>query len=234
MYKNEFEKIDTKEKAYVLGLLASDGCIYYTGRGGSCGIKLKLQEKDKDLLDKISDLFPFFCKPKLEINRSSIGGNSYYIYCYSKKFFNDLKLLGIYERKSYENRNLCFLPELEKDLFFSYLLGYFDGDGTISQDSLGRIRIDLNGVNENLYKEISEKLKFYEIDNKLYIRKDKGVPILRISNKKNVKKLIQNFENNELCLERKFKPYFKIDWNRIPGFDVRYKNFEILFVTRNN
>ena len=49
---NYFEKIDSPDKAYFLGLLAADGCVYRRKNGSKSQamIKLTLQEKDKDIL----------------------------------------------------------------------------------------------------------------------------------------------------------------------------------------
>ena len=46
------EKIDSPDKAYFLGLLAADGCVYRRKNGSKSQamIKLTLQEKDKDIL----------------------------------------------------------------------------------------------------------------------------------------------------------------------------------------
>ena len=41
-------------------------------------------------------------------------------YCYCKELFQDLQIQGILERKSYENANNVFLPELNNELFFSF------------------------------------------------------------------------------------------------------------------
>ena len=48
--ENYFDSIDTPNKAYILGLLFSDGCNYPPQHR----VKLELQEKDKDILDKIN------------------------------------------------------------------------------------------------------------------------------------------------------------------------------------
>ena len=137
-YNGEFKIIDSREKAYVLGLIMADGGLFYNKRSGAYQVKIKLKKDDKYLLQKIHNIFPFFIEPKFE--KRNDGNHSYYIYKYSKQFFKDLEENGILERKSYENCNNVFLPKLKKELFFSYLLGLFDGDGTIKQDNKGRIK----------------------------------------------------------------------------------------------
>lgn len=230
-YNNEMNIIDTEEKAYLLGLLMADGGLFYNKTSGAYQTKLKLKKSDKEILIKIQNKFPFFTEPILE--KAEFG--AYYIYRYNKQLFLDLKNNGILERKSYENANNVFLPNsiINSKLFlFNYLRGLFDGDGSIFQDSKSRIRIDLVGKNENLFKHIVELLKNYGIKSNLIYRKDKDYWMIRISSKPNVKLFIESINTGcNLYLARKFKPYFNINWNNIPGFDNRKKIYNILFVT---
>lgn len=220
-YKGEFYSINTLEKAYMLGLLQADGAMLINKGAQSVCTKLKLKASDKYLLDNIHNMWPFFTKPKLEIHKS--GKESYYIYSYNRELYNDLTMNGILPRKSYENANESFMPELDGNLFISYLLGILDGDGTIQTDKSGHIRIDLVGKTEELFKEIIDRLKTYNINGKLYYRKDKDYYMVRISDKPSVKALIDKFSRCPICLERKFKKYFNIDWTLVPGHDTRKK-----------
>lgn len=229
-YKDELSNIDTADKAYLLGLIIADGCLFYNKKSGAYQTKIKLKKSDKELLDKIYQIFPFFTEPRLEKRRD--GNDSYYIYRYNKQLFKDLEKHGVFQRKSYENANKVFLAKLSDELFFDYLRGLFDGDGTIQQSDKGHIRIEVVGKCENLFIEIQQRLLKLDIKSKVYYRKDKDYYMIRISNKKYVQKFIKNINTGcNLYLKRKFKPYFNIDWNRIPGFDNRYKNYKILFVT---
>lgn len=229
-YNNEMSIIDTQEKAYLLGLLMADGGLFYNKKSGAYQTKLKLKEADKELLVKIQSKFTFFTEPRLE--RREDNKNSFYIYRYNKQLFLDLVKNGLLERKSYENAEKVFLPSLSNELFFDYVRGLFDGDGSIFQDSKGRIRIDLVGKNGNLFKNIVNILANFGIESNLRYRKDKDYWMIRISSKSQVKKFIEKIDTKcDLYLERKFKPYFNIDWERIPGFDNREKEYDTLFVT---
>lgn len=228
-YQGQFKNIDSKEKAYLLGLIMADGGLFYNKRSGAYQVKIKLKQSDKELLDRIYNIFPFFTEPRIE--KRVDDNHSYYIYCYCKELFQDLQVQGILERKSYENANKVFLPQLTEELFFSYLLGLFDGDGTIRQDNKGRIRVEVIGKNQKLFESIILKLEKLGIKSKLYYRQDKDYYMIRISRKEFVKLLIEQFQKNSLYLKRKFKPYFNIDWSRIPGFDNKKEKYETLFVT---
>lgn len=221
-YKGEFQSIDTLEKAYMLGLLQADGAMIINTRAQSVCTKLKLKAEDKYLLEDIHNRWPFFTKPKLEVHKS--GKESYYIYSYNREVYNDLTMNGVLLRKSYENANNSFMIPLTDNLFISYLLGILDGDGTIQTDKGGHIRIDLVGKTEELFKEIIDRLKVLNIKSKLYYREDKNYYMIRISDKPSVKTLIEKFSNCPMCLERKFKRYFNIDWKLVPGHDTRKRN----------
>lgn len=221
-YKGEFYSINTLEKAYVLGLLQADGAMLVNKKAQSVCTKLKLKAEDKYLLDNIHRMWPFFTEPKLEIHKS--GKESYYIYSYNRELYNDLAMNGILPRKSYENANESFIPKMDDNLFISYLLGILDGDGTIQTDKSGHIRIDLVGKTEELFKEVVSRLKAYNINSKIYYRKDKNYYMVRISDKPSVKALITRFSKCPICLNRKFKKYFNIDWSLVPGHDTRKKN----------
>ena len=218
-YKGEFYSIDTLEKAYILGLLQADGAILINIKAYSVCTKLKLKAEDKYLLDYIHKKWPFFTEPKLEVHKS--GKKAYYIYSYNRELCNDLMMNGILPRKSYENANNSFIPPLYEDLFISYILGLLDGDGTIQTDKKGHIRIDLVGKTEELFREIVDRLKLYNINSSIYYRKDKDYYMIRISNKFSVKALIEKFSKCPICLDRKFKKYFNIDWSLVPGYDTR-------------
>lgn len=221
-YKGEFKLIDTLEKAYMLGMLQAEGAIIINIRAQSVCTKLKLKAEDKYLLDSIHKMWSFFTEPKLEVHKS--GKKSYYIYSYNRELYNDLTMNGILPRKSYKNANNSFIPSLDNNLFISYLLGMLDGDGTIQTDKNGHIRIDLVGKTEELFKELVERLGTFNIKSKLYYRRDKNYYMIRISDKPSVKALIEKFSKCPICLERKFKKYFNIDWSLVPGHDTRKKN----------
>ena len=221
-YKGEFKLIDTLEKAYMLGMLQAEGAIIINIRAQSVCTKLKLKAEDKYLLDSIHKMWSFFTEPKLEVHKS--GKKSYYIYSYNRELYNDLTMNGILPRKSYENANNSFIPSLDNNLFISYLLGMLDGDGTIQTDKNGHIRIDLVGKTEELFKELVERLGTFNIKSKLYYRRDKNYYMIRISDKPSVKALIEKFSKCPICLERKFKKYFNIDWSLVPVHDTRKKN----------
>lgn len=228
-YTNEFSKIDTEIKAYILGLLTADGCVAFNQKSGAYSTTLKLKEEDGYLLDGIVNHFPFFRQNKPEVSKS--GFTSRYIRHYSKQMSLDLIALNVHPRKSFENSNKVRLPVLNDKMFIRYLHGFMDGDGTINQSKLGHIRIDIAGTNELLYRDIQKRLSNLGIESNVYYRASRNYWMLRISKKDSIQKLITLFSSNNFCLQRKFKPYFNADWDRIPCNANKGKDYSIWFVT---
>lgn len=121
-----FEKIDSEEKAYFLGLIYADGCN--TGEG----LKIGLQLKDSYILDKLAKKLNYHGLPNITSNKK-LPNNFYSVYYfYSKKLSKDLINLGVLRRKTYflEFPNTEIIPEEYQSHF---IRGYFDGDGCIGK-----------------------------------------------------------------------------------------------------
>ena len=136
-----FEKIDSEEKAYLLGLLKTDGFIKKgkNGRQSRWGISLK--ESDKILLEQI----------KIIINSDVLlskdcreGKESYSLEITNEKMCDDLAKYEILPNKTYllTDIHLEQIPEVFQK---HYLRGLLDGDGSIFIE----IGITFTGYNEN-------------------------------------------------------------------------------------
>lgn len=129
---NFFEKINTEEKAYFLGLIYADGNLYMSKRANSIEVSISLQEGDKHILEKLQSLI-YIDNPKpLEFvkKRKEHHKNQYKFITHSRKIFDDLLKLGLSPRKS---RILKFPTESQVPhyLLRHFIRGYFDGDGSI-------------------------------------------------------------------------------------------------------
>lgn len=120
-----FEQIDTQEKAYVLGWWYSDGNIIPTGK-----CRISLQERDKEILERISDILKYTGKLKYKIKNGN-RYNQWELNIDRKKVANDLIKLGCVPNKSmilqFPDENI-----VPKALLSHFVRGYFDGDGSIS------------------------------------------------------------------------------------------------------
>ena len=120
-----FDKIDTPNKAYILGFLYADGYnndINHT-------IVLTLHEKDRDILEKIRKELK--CeKPLYHI--SSINKNDgkprelESLILASKHMSETIKKWGLVPNKTFTLSFPEFLPD---ELISHFIRGYFDGDG---------------------------------------------------------------------------------------------------------
>lgn len=119
-----FEKIDTERKAYWLGFLYADGCVYEKSENNKIVI-LQLHPDDKyiinEFLKDINSDRPIYTDKKGYV--STCIGNT--------KMANDLINLGCVPRKSL----ILKFPSEEivpQNLIRHFIRGYMDGDGCIS------------------------------------------------------------------------------------------------------
>lgn len=142
-----FETIDSKEKAYWLGFIAADGCNYQ--REHNASIILNIHQKDIEHLQK----FKNFCNTDalIQTYESSIGYSNSTPMCKivlnSIKMSNDLIDKGIVPNKSL----ILKPPSISKEYYLPFILGYFDGDGSISKLSqYNNYSVSFQGTKEML------------------------------------------------------------------------------------
>ena len=199
-----FKIIDTSEKAYWLGFLAADGCNYQ--RENNASIIININEKDINHLEK----FKKFCKTDAAIKSyiSYEGFSNQTPMCKitlnSKQISNDLIDKGILPNKSL----ILQPPNILKKFYKPFILGYFDGDGSISKTSqYNNYNISIQGTKEillwiceilNWDCKLEKRNKESE-KNSYYIRcggTNKPYQILK-----------QLYESCEIHLDRKFNIY---------------------------
>lgn len=124
---NYFSNIVTVNQAWLLGFIAADGWIEKDRNR----INLELSSIDKEILEKI--------KNEVEIEngileRETNKGFSIVRLSWTSKIQKDsLAHYGIVHNKTYKKMNL---PIFENEsLTYAFILGYFDGDGSISIDN---------------------------------------------------------------------------------------------------
>ena len=125
-----FEDINTLEKAYWLGFIAADGCVY-KNKENSGTLTISIHRKDRAHLEHFCDFIGTERGIIDFVNDTGFGNNTPMskISIYSTKLVDDLIDKGVHPNKS-----LVLKPPLIKEEFWkSYLLGFFDGDGSISR-----------------------------------------------------------------------------------------------------
>ncbi len=119
--ENFFEFINTRDKAYILGFLLADG--HRTSK--LFQIRLKLQERDKYILEKIKIVMGYD-KPLLySKKRKESHQNQFSLIICSRKICDDLEKFGIVKNKTFN----ITIPIIDNMLFIDLFRGYFDGDG---------------------------------------------------------------------------------------------------------
>lgn len=162
-----FETIDTKEKAYWLGFLAADGCNY--SRVENASIIINIHQKDINHLEKFKKFINTNAEIKTFIQTWGYSNNTPMckIVLNSKKMSQDLTKLGIVPRKSL----ILQPPRIDEQFYLPFILGYFDGDGSIFQTNQGSYGISIEGTKEilnwiNSILNISSHLEKRKQDNK--------------------------------------------------------------------
>lgn len=121
-----FSNITTVNQAWLLGFLAADGWVEKDRNR----INIELSAVDKEILEKI--------KKELEIENPIIEretGNGFSVVRLnwsSGPQKEALSKFGIVNRKTYKEMHLPLFED--KNLTYAFILGFFDGDGTISID----------------------------------------------------------------------------------------------------
>ena len=146
--ENYFEKIDTEDKAYILGFIFADGYIESHERA----LTFNISKKDIDILYTIKK----FTKCGNEIRKSSTK-NCIRLYISSKKIVNDLKKLGVTRNKSLSIN----FPKLDGNLYRHFLRGYFDGDGHIGKRQCVVVigsKFFLDGFDDLVFKKFNKSV----------------------------------------------------------------------------
>lgn len=194
-YKRSFNDkyldiIDTHEKAYILGLLWSDGCNHRNNNS----ISLSLKYPDEYILHEIAKLLnynPLIGKDK----------NQRVLTIYGKYISDKLESYGMVANKSLTLEFPTIIPD---EFINSFILGEFDGDGSIWKLKTGNsCDIEFMG-SQNMMEGVANTLNRLCGIGKPNIVKKINIYHIRYSKKENIEK-IKNFmyKNSTLYLKRK-------------------------------
>lgn len=217
-YQNEFELIDTPEKAYFLGFMYGDGCITkYKVKDKKINYqtKISIHIKDRDLIKKLNKLFPFLNINEFDYTKyNNKTGKQISLRSGSIKLFNDLQLNGLFVRKSYENKENLKIPKIGDDQLSHFIRGFFDADGSVyklkSRENLLNVSITSNS--KNLINEINSHLNKINIFSSRILevkpvgRSKQTYYNLSINRKDEILKFKKYiYHNSQIHLERKKK-----------------------------
>lgn len=205
--ENYFENIDSSEKAYWLGFIAADGCVYQTGSGSNV-LSFNLNIKDKNHLEKFLQAIESTAIIKI-IKGTGFGTGTDIasLQINSNKMVKDLNSLGIVQKKSL----ILDKPNIDKKFYNDWIRGYFDGDGSITIElPNGNSQINFLGTKEVL-TFIQETLRPEKI-NKLQLNDlNKNSFSLTYGGKQLILQLLNKFYKNPIIyLDRKYEKVLKV------------------------
>lgn len=195
--------------AYILGVLASDGCV----ASSQNQIYIELQREDRELLEKINIELENERPVKDYLNNSKFYENSK-LYFFSKQIKDDLALYNIIPNKTaYDND---FLQNIKEEYEIDFIRGLFDGDGCIKWVN-GSISWQIDSTSSKTLYHIQNILKKYEIETEVVEKKDKSIvnkKVYRIYcyNYQKCSKLYSLFyqKENILYMKRKQKHFLEL------------------------
>lgn len=148
-HQDYFSTIDTPSKAYYLGFIASDGCVYKRKSHNQQGIiRICIIKEDEEILVNLKKELG----TEIPLHYQSGRYVSLEICCES--IYQDVNTLGLHERKTYNNTIPTNIPN---HLFKYFIRGYFDGDGSITKQEkveLNKTNVSIIGYQNNMQKII--------------------------------------------------------------------------------
>ncbi len=231
-----FDSIDNKEKAYVLGLICSDGSI------DNNGYAFSFISKDLDLIKLFKKTIKSdhkICKVESNDKRTNKIYTRYTIHICSKYMVSSLKNIGVSNNKSFS----CKMPKIPNHLFWHFLRGLFDGDGSISKESAskeGRIRFKLIG-STSMIEDIKTILNKYRLsDTKIsrskYFNEVGSISSILYYSYDDLKLIFDKMydDSDGLRLERKYNIFSTLKKYEIGKYDRMSKLKKVIQMDMNN
>lgn len=202
-----FNKIDTPEKAYFLGLIFADGWICYDELKSSYELGIELQSGDEYIIDKLDTALGGGnlrthkdAKTTIICGHTGNVGNISGIRVFSKQIVLDLMSHGIEKNKSKKDK----YPIVNDVLFFDFLRGYIDGDGCFYSDR-NYTYMHITCASVSPLKYIQEILKKHDIETRIYSECDRKYRLMCVNTLEMIKLINSLYRDpNCICLLRKF------------------------------
>jgi hypothetical protein len=212
--ENYFEKIDSHEKAQILGMLYADGCnMIEHGE-----LNLGLQKKDAEYLEWVKKCIKSN-RPIRFVKKKGAQQDQYHLRVNSKKICQDLSNLGCVPRKSL----ILVFPSADQvpdEFVSSFILGYLEGDGSVNLTKK-MCKAAFYGSDEfikHLHKYLTDKLGIY-----FGYEREKSLRCSRITTQspKNIVILMNwLYSNCAFKMQRKYDKFKIIESCVLGGFSV--------------
>jgi len=224
-----FEKINSEDRSYFLGLLYADGNVCQNK------LDLRLVESGGYILERLAKHiylydFTIYDVPSKVMEGGYITKPQKRLNIYSKKICDDLIKLGCTPNKSH---SIIFPTFISDELMPHFIRGYFDGDGCISfsitKDNNLSTSFTISSVSHgfcNSFKNYLEKI----LNITLYLSKNKTAFVVRTSKLEDIIKINNYLYENmttDLFFENKYKKFVLLEQMFLD------KNFKFDFVGKD-
>lgn len=212
-----FDTIDSYAKAYILGFIAADGALV-KANPSSTSLTITIKYEDREVLEFIKSEIGSEAPLKEIIRPSSFDPNKnihHIRYTNSnRELIQGIMNYGIGYNKSLSMGNV--LSRIPYDYRDAFIIGYFDGDGSVSvRNGLypndrgclckdNSLYIQIRGT-ESFFIGICEHLN---IDSS-HIRKHDSIPVLAFASKKDTARFYKCYKHLPFYLKRKHNKFLE-------------------------
>jgi hypothetical protein len=222
-----FDNLDVTS-AYWLGFYCADGCVCKTT--GNRHI-VTVSSLDCEIIDKLKTFYEIHNHTTTTIVNNKVV---YHLQLCNKKLFNRLCELGCVPRKS----NVLDAPPIDDKFYLPFILGYFDGDGSISRNStINSWRVAIGTGSKKLFEWLESiiiKLNLaYSIDVRIKKNVFYNICLCGISGKFFLKQLYDSLPDH-LPLSRKKYKFAEMSMNKFRGPNLFEWEKEYIVANKDN
>lgn len=211
--KDFFKEINAEEKAYWLGFLMADGCVYKGASANSYRLQINLKADDIDILEKFNKALKSSYKISTKTIHNKKMNKDYEVVTLkinNTELCMDLMKLNVIPRKSV----ICEFPDIPKQYYRDYIRGYFDGDGCVTytkyEDRAMKGKFEIVG-GTNMLKKFQEIFKENNIETHFYnIGHSKADELMTASIPEIYKIFRYLYDNSSVYLERKYNKFLEL------------------------
>lgn len=202
-----FDIIDNADKAYLLGFICTDGCLYKReGHQGQLSISVK--DCDISIIEHFKSSLQSNHPTKSQIDARRKTTTMATVVFVSDYLFNSLVKLGLNTQKTYTIDYTEILQSIPSEFWPAFYLGLFDGDGNIDYPKDGTIsrgHVRLSGPIKQL-QQLQNNLPFGEFCSLIVDKRNYTEPFGSLEAKGSIGKycvLKYIYSNSVISLERK-------------------------------
>lgn len=203
-----FHEIDEENKAYWLGFIMADGCVYKGSDKHSYRLQINLKRSDSNILEKFQkDIGSDYKISNKSINGSEVSQLKVNSTIMCKRLID----LGVVPRKSL----VCEIPKIKKEFIRHFIRGVFDGDGSIGLYKRKKYNNEVPKFticgSKKMIEDIQLVLLNHQISTGIYDFKRSNVKYLETGKVDSVLSLYDFlYKDSNIYLERKKEAFEKV------------------------